>query len=215
MGKKYELAGEKYGRLTAISDGGKRGKNGEVYWVFHCDCGNNHTARARSVIIGTTKSCGCLQKEMAKGKAKHGHLSGYRHSPEYATWRAMLRRCKDIKFSDYYMYGGRGIKVCDRWNDFLLFLEDVGDRPEGMTLDRFPNKDGDYEPGNVRWSTPKEQARNMRANRIIEFDGKKMCVAEWADALGIDQNTIRARLFNGWSGYRALSVPVRAKKLNP
>jgi hypothetical protein len=209
MGSFIDLVGLKFGRLLVVDKTGKE-KDGNIKWLCKCDCGKTSTVRGATLRRGTTNSCGCLQMEVARANVKHGHLVGYRHSPEYTTWRAMLRRCNDEKHVDYRMYGGRGIKVCDHWLEFESFLADVGTRPEGKSLDRIDSNKG-YSPDNVRWSTPKEQARNMKSNRLITLNGETKCVSEWADVTGIPQNTIRTRLFNGWGDVKAITTPVRQK----
>lgn len=99
-------------------------------------------------------------------REKHGHAAGGKTSPEYKSWLNMTQRCRTPSATGYHYYGGRGIKVCDRWSDFTLFLADMGPRPPGTTLDRFPDQAGDYEPGNCRWATAKEQAANRRLPRL-------------------------------------------------
>jgi len=131
-----------------------------------CDCGNEIVTSLNSLRSGNTKSCGCYMKEInSKIHKIHGesHSNGKRnYTPTYQSWRCMRDRCLYSGNIRYQHYGGRGIKICDRWNDFRNFLEDMGDRPEGLTLDRFPNKDGDYTPDNCRWATDSEQMKNRR-----------------------------------------------------
>lgn len=210
MGALVNLSGLKFGRLTVLDRAGQYA-DGAVKWRCLCDCGNESVVKGSSLTGAGTKSCGCLQRESAVAKATHGHLADKRHSPEYTTWRAMLRRCSDPKMKTYENYGGRGISVCPRWRVFENFVADVGLRPDGTRLDRI-DSNGNYEPGNVRWATQKDNCRNTRTNRLITHQGKTMCVAEWAEALSIDQNTIRGRLFKGWSDERALTTPVRPKR---
>lgn len=124
------------------------------YWNCHCDCGRMIRARHDQLLCGKTKSCGCL-------KVKHGHRS-QSPSPTYHSWASMKSRCLNPLATDYNLYGGRGVKVCDRWLDFNLFLEDMGERPEGKTIDRYPDANGNYEPGNCRWATAGEQNSNRR-----------------------------------------------------
>lgn len=209
MGGFVDLTGAKFGRLEVISRGSV-GNDGGVKWKCKCQCGVIKEVRGNSLRTGATHSCGCLQRESARALAKHGHQGGYKQSPEYMTWRAMLRRCSDEAHVDYPIYGGRGITVCEQWKDFANFIADVGTRPSGHTLDR-REKDGNYEPGNVRWATAKDQARNMRSNRMLTLNGVTKCTAEWAEELGISHNTLRARLFLGWSEERTLTEPSRGK----
>jgi len=119
----------------------------------------------------------------------------------------MRDRCNNPQFPAYPFYGGRGITVSKEWNDYTVFLKDMGERPKGLSLDRIDN-DGDYRKDNCKWSTQKEQMRNMRGNHIIEYDGKSMCVAEWAEYLDISLTALRNRLHRKWSIKRALTTPI-------
>lgn len=126
-------------------------------------------------------------------------------SPEYDAWRAMKSRCHDVTHQGYARYGLRGIAVCDRWrNSFKAFLNDMGPRPLGMTLERI-NNDGNYEPGNVRWATQKEQCRNRSNSVNLTFNGATKTVAEWAEELGLKHNVIRSRMRKGWTAAECLS----------
>ena len=122
----------------------------------------------------------------------------------------MHTRCYCKKSPNYKRYGGRGIKVCERWHSFELFTVDMGDRPEGMTLDRIDN-DGDYTPENCRWATLKEQQRNTRTNHYISYEGRTECLVTWAEEYDIKQTTLRLRLKRGWDIGRALNTPVRKR----
>lgn len=143
----------------------------------------------------------------------HGHC-GAKPSATYNTWLDMKKRCIRKWHHDYKWYGGRGIKVCDRWlNDFSAFLADMGEKPAGLTLDRI-NNDGNYEPGNCRWATRAEQAANKRRGggmgpgvKVIEFAGEAMSVGDWDKKLGLKQGGIWHRLNNGWPLERALTTP--------
>ena len=147
---------------------------------------------------------------------RHGHARRDWLSPEYRAWRSMRQRCSNPKRRDWPNYGGRGIRVCDRWNaSFAAFLADIGPCPSaGHTLDRHPNKDGDYAPGNVRWATRTQQNRNKRTNRLIAHDGHTLTLAEWAERTGIGLNTIRKRLKHGWSTADAMTTPPRRRAQN-
>ncbi len=132
---------------------------------------------------------------------KHGHSPRKGQSPTYNSWCGMKHRCTDL---EYQNYGGRGITVCDRWLKFENFFEDMGERPEGMTLDRIDN-DGDYKPGNCRWATRKEQHRNRSDNHLLTFKGETHCMSEWAEVLRVPRDRIRGRIRNGWTVERTLT----------
>lgn len=129
-------------------------------WLCRCDCGSEVVVRAQSLLSGNTKSCGC---QHAQGKVVHGHARAKHHEPEYAIWTAMKNRCGNPSDKAWKNYGGRGIRVCERWrNSYLAFISDVGRRPSPeLSIDRI-NNDGNYEPGNVRWATREQQQANKR-----------------------------------------------------
>lgn len=132
--------------------------------------------------------------------------------PEYRVWAEMRRRCRNSKRKDFVNYGGRGITICARWEDFHAFLSDMGPRPSSTySLDRI-NNDGDYEPGNCRWVTRLEQNNNKRTSRILEFGGRSLNLAGWGRTLGIPAHILSWRIRNGWSVSRALSQPLIKRK---
>lgn len=142
---------------------------------------------------------------------KHGHRGATRTSPTWVSWRALVARCYNTGASDYPRYGGRGITVCDRWrSSFSAFLEDVGERPDGMTLDRL-DSDGNYEPGNVRWATAQQQNRNRRNNRMLTMGGRTQCLADWSEETGIPRDTLGRRLKKGWPVEEALTRPLMSR----
>ncbi|CAM8765722.1 HNH endonuclease [Burkholderia pseudomallei] len=124
----------------------------------------------------------------------------------------MNARCNNPASKHYPRYGGQGVRVCDRWHSFENFLADMGERPPGMTLDRWPNPNGNYEPSNCRWATPKEQQNNRRNTPFYEFEGRRMSVSEWADHLGIPYNVLKNRFARSWAVERALTLPVRPRQ---
>jgi hypothetical protein len=127
-------------------------------------------------------------------------------TPLYIVWASMRRRCEDPKNTRFKDYGGRGIKVCDRWKDFANFYADMGDRPPGTSIERI-NNDLGYFSENCRWATRLEQANNCRSNRVIAFNGQRLTVAEWSRRAGMGPSTIAYRLKLGWSPERAVSEP--------
>ncbi len=122
----------------------------------------------------------------------------------------MIRRCTKTAHHNFEGYGGRGITVCERWRDFVAFLEDMGERPDGLTLDRIDNNAG-YSPENCRWATPKQQARNKRDKRLLTLNGETRSVTEWAEKLGVERDNLWSRLHIGWTVEEALTRPIKAR----
>jgi hypothetical protein len=146
-------AGDRFGRLVAI----KSVFTGRGGWLCQCDCGKRCVVQANNLARGGTISCGCKKNE-----ARHGHASRAKKDPTYETWVNMKQRCTNPGRLEYRYYGGRGIRVCERWStSYETFLADMGPRPPRKTIDRI-NNDGNYEPGNCRWATQSEQVRNQR-----------------------------------------------------
>lgn len=163
-----DLTGKTFGMLTVVSRATPpKGKIG-TWWACRCTCGGLSTNKGGDIASGRVNSCGCLLTAWRKKKgamsAKH-HFSRKRNKT-YTAWCAMRSRCFNPKIKSWKHYGGRGITVCDRWDDFKNFLEDMGEVPSPeLSLDRYPDNNGDYEPGNCRWATAKQQANNKRNNR--------------------------------------------------
>ena len=135
-------------------------------------------------------------------------VHGMSKTSTYKSWEAMIQRCSNASLKSYKNYGGRGISVCDEWTKFEKFYADMGIKPNGCSIDRI-DVNGNYNQLNCRWSTMKQQNRNRRNNRLIEFNGETMCVNEWAESLGINKRTLLNRLTNGWEIKKALTHPVR------
>ena len=178
--------GDKYGILTAIKFHHKN-ENSIKFWLFKCDCGKEKIIYVAGVKNGRTKSCGCL-------RAPHG-MTGTRI---YKSWDAMKGRCFNRNGKDYKNYGGRGITICKEWLTFENFYRDMGERPEGKTLDRIKNNEG-YCKSNCKWSTQKEQMNNTRYNRLLTYNGKTQNMKQWSEELGIKYEIVQARLRSGLS----------------
>ncbi len=169
MGTFINRSGRNYGLLCVLCRDESRGpaSNGRrVFWVCRCSCGNKISVTGHELASGDTKSCGCLKAAAgARMKESHGSAGGKtkRPTPTYYSWQAAKSRCTNMRNWKFPKYGGRGITMCDHWlTSFEAFLADMGPRPAGHTLDRFPNQNGNYEPGNCRWATPREQRLNQR-----------------------------------------------------
>lgn len=186
ISKIKNLKGLRFGRLLVIEmvlSGTKLlyPKNRAV-WKCLCDCGNERIVLGNYLVKGYSKSCGCHTKERSYGQTKN---------PEYKIWRNMQKRCYDTKNEKYKDYGGRGIKVCERWLiSFKNFLFDMGKRPSVKhTIDRI-NNDGNYEIENCRWATTKQQARNKRNNRWIDYNGERKILQDWAEFFNVSQSAL-------------------------
>lgn len=193
MRKILDLVGNTYGRLTVISRLPPVPNSHDSWWLCKCSCGLTTNVRASSLKMNVTKSCGCFRVE---AKLIHGENPGNgRKTKEYRTWDHMIQRCTNTNKPEYKRYWGRGINVCEKWrNDFTAFLADVGRAPSNKhSLDRI-NNDGNYEPGNCRWATAKEQLNNRSNTVWIEHAGKRMTLTEWSRHLGITTGTLKFRL---------------------
>lgn len=180
---KVDFIGRRFGQLTVLEFTGYRnGVRGRYEFRCRCDCGKEVLRAYVSLHTGTSKSCGCL--EIAK-RTTHGQSK----TKLYAVWGAMHDRCKRPSVRNYPNYGGRGIKVCERWSDFAAFRDDMGPRPPGGTLER-NDTDGDYEPGNCRWATNTEQQSNRRDNVRITLLGRTQTATQWCKELGYSNHRL-------------------------
>ena len=185
MGRHREdLRGKTYNRLTAVSPAGKN-------WLWRCECGTEKVLVTAAVKRGNTKSCGCLNSERV---VERSTTHGMYYSREYSTWQGMLERCRN-----HPRYKGRGVTVCERWKKFENFYADMGDKPEGASIDRIDN-DGNYEPGNCRWATIKEQSRNKEWNIWVEYQGREWSLKDLAAWSGVGYQTLYQRHKAGVTG---------------
>jgi hypothetical protein len=191
MGKVKDMSGEKYNHLTVLRF--SEIKNNNSHWICKCNlCGNETEVSRPNLRSGNTKDCGCRKSEKIK-EAVSTHKQS--KTPTWNTWSKMRSRIKmGSKHSSIY---GK-IDIDPRWNDFEVFLKDMGERPNGKTLDRIDNTKG-YLKENCRWATQAEQNRNRTTNVMLTFRGKTMCAADWAKEIGIHRDTIRRRLKRGLS----------------
>lgn len=155
---------QRFGRLVVDSVGKPADpRGGGRFWICRCDCGGTVEVSRSKLLGGSTKSCGCLAREVSARTGRATVTHGMTRTPTYRSWCAMKARCLNVRHPKYRLYGGSGVFICQRWLDsFEDFVADVGERPDGLTLDRFPNPAGNYEPSNVRWATAKEQRNNRR-----------------------------------------------------
>jgi hypothetical protein len=199
---RIDLTGQTFVRWTVLSP--DVFETGAMLWNCRCDCGTLRAVNSRHLRAGRSLSCGCYKLEAQTTHGLHKH-------PMYRTWAGMLSRCRNPKDAWYRRYGGRGIKVCERWHDFANFFADVGERPKGHTLDRIDN-DGDYTPKNIRWATHGQQAETKtQTSKYLTAFGKTRTVVEWAAETGLRVDTIHQRLHRGWSVTKALRTKAQKR----
>jgi hypothetical protein len=199
MAKKDET-GKIYSFLTVIQENGVN-KSGQTKWLCKCECGKETTAEGASLRLGRVKSCGCKSPKFTSEKMKKHGLSRTR---TYSIWAGMKARCNpNAKYTKSHLYSEKGIMVCEKWKKFENFYADMGEAPTNKTLGRLDGNKG-YCLENCRWETYTEQANNTTKNHWIEFNNKKMTIAQWANLLGIKQNTLLTRVRRGWKTEKAL-----------
>lgn len=176
-----DITGHRFGRLVAVKPIGKQ--SGKIVWEFDCDCGNKANYLSFLPRAGHVVSCGCWRRRR----------NGLASSRSYQIWIKMIKRCNQKNDKDYINYGGRGIRVCKRWEVFENFYADMGEAPKGISIDRI-NNNGGYSKENCRWASQKTQHRNKRTNHYISFQGETMTVSDWAEKLNINFSTLWKRL---------------------
>lgn len=197
MGKLVDFTGQRFGRLVVLHQTVRLSQERNAMWLCQCDCGRQ--TRAAGANLGKTKtSCGCLASEngtkmLRTNRLMRKDLHGMSQTSEHGIWSNMKRRCEDPKSPKYPRYGGRGIRVCECWREsFVAFVGDMGLRPSPRhSIDRIDN-DGNYEPGNCRWASAKQQVLNSSIVRMITIDDKTLCIKDWEMFLGVPKGKIAA-----------------------
>ena len=210
-GHNYISLGMVFHRLTVVEFCGTTKGGHSRLWKCVCECGKFKVVRAGCLRSGHTKSCGCIKDEKF---IIRNTTHGLTKAPEYHIWQAMISRCYHKKNIGFKNYGGRGITVCERWRkSFAAFFEDMGPRPSAKhSIDRFPDNDGNYEPGNCRWATIDQQVTNKRTTVLLTFNGETLHMAEWSRKTGLLVPAIRYRLAIGWPIDKVLGLPVQSRK---
>jgi hypothetical protein len=208
-----DRTGHRFGKLVALRSVKRPERPKAVFWVCRCDCGKETIVFVGHLTHGHTTSCGCHHlKRTSESHYKHGHAGATsrkrKASPEYESWCKMRERCYNPKTVGFEYYGGRGIKVCDRWREsFKNFLDDTGPRPPGMSIER-KDTNGNYEPGNCKWATRYEQSNNRRSNVQVEIGGVTKNLSQWCVFLGVRTKSVRSRVSKGWYPIEALLTPI-------
>jgi hypothetical protein len=199
-----DITGNTYGRLTVLSfDGYSDHKRPKPQWLCSCSCGNTISVVGAHLKNGNSSSCGCLRKEVSSEMATR---HGMKFSRAYQIWQGIKRRVNNPNDDHYHRYGGRGITMCDEWlTSFESFISDMGEPPEGMSIDRIDN-DGHYEPDNCRWATSAQQSRNNSRNVWLSANGVTKCLTDWAKELGCSPYTIQKRIRRGWLEADAVTI---------
>lgn len=191
-----DIIGKRFGKLTVLEFDHKD-KNRKKYYLCKCDCGNTKVINRNNLVTGGSKSCGCTNISRLK-QATHKYNKAT-HPKLYNTWAGMKQRCYNKKSSNYYIYGARGIIICDAWKkSFVNFAEWAlsNNYKDGLSIDRI-DVNGNYEPSNCRWATNEQQSNNKRSSIIVEYNGENLTIAELSTVLGISYTTAHSRYKRG------------------
>lgn len=205
-----DITGMRSGYLEAVRYVGRDRSDHYAVWLCRCDCGVEIEVNGRLIRRRTKKSCGLNGHTWLKGK-RRVEVRVEDH-PEYRSWKHMRERCENKNNHKFRDYGGRGIKVCQRWKKFRSFLEDMGPRPSPNHSIERKNVNGDYTPKNCVWATRREQARNQRRSVFVIWEGKKILLVELMEKLGLDRQRVYGRLKMGWSIEDAITIPIKKYK---
>lgn len=202
-----DIRGKKYGKLLVLNL--IPNTIGDSCFDCLCDCGKRVIVKGRNLKNGNTRSCGCIKDNFEPPNKTHG-MSRTRL---FRIWVGMKQRCENKNNPKYSIYGGRGIKVCDEWQEFIPFMEWAycNGYNEKLTIDRI-NPNGNYEPKNCRWSNLKEQANNTRSTVFLTYNGETKSASEWSEITKISSDTITRRKRSGWTDEECLTIPVETKK---
>lgn len=203
--KKLDLTGQRFGKLTPIKVKGAS-KSGSLIWLCRCDCGKETRVASGNLRARSTKSCGCSRHIRPLGCGKKHGLS---NSRVYNIWRGMIARCSKPKTTHYKYYGGKGLKVCDRWSIFQNFIDDMGIPENNQSIDRIDGSKG-YFKENCRWVTSMQQMSNTKKNHFLTFNGETLHISGWARKIGMNKRTLLYRIESGWSIKRALTEPLNS-----
>lgn len=206
MPKRIEVkVGKEYGRLVVIKE--VEQKKNKRRFLCKCACGKIKPYFLIKLTTGRTKSCGCLAKEVLLA---NNTTHGLSYHPLYNVWNSMRQRCSNKNAHAYCRYGGRDITVCLKWQNFKRFYDWAVSNgyQKGLTIERVENS-GNYNSDNCTWIPLEQQARNRRNNKIVEYNGKSMILADWSKEIGINQTVLSKRLLHGWSIEKAFTTPLR------
>lgn len=201
-----DITGLVVGRLTAVSFAGMKPR---AMWLCRCECGNECEIATKYLTSARTVSCGCVRSEKSGSRLRtHGKTL----TPEHKTWKSIRQRCNNENDKAFDNYGGRGIKMCERWkNSFEAFLEDMGTKPSrNHSIERL-NNDGDYDPSNCVWATKKVQNRNTRRTTYVNYRAHTHKLCELCASLGVSDAVVRWRISRGWTVEQAIETPIRKK----
>lgn len=216
MGKFIDITGQKFGRWTVLSRAKNQGTR--TMWEAQCECGKTREVSAIHIRWGRSKSCGCINVEKLT-------VHGLYKSPERGVWSGMQQRCTNPRSPEFHNYGGRGIRICQRWKSFGNFYADIGPRPSSnLSIDRIDNN-GHYScgnceecrangwPANCRWATTAEQFANRRNSCLLTYGGKPQVLAQWETEYNLTHGLLKYRIKAGWTIEQALSLPAEKGRL--
>lgn len=206
--RRIDLTGQRFGLLTVTGHSHTYLK--KAFWLCRCDCGRETIGRGRDLGNGRKKTCGSREcRLILRPKTTR---KKWKPKPERRSWENMIKRCEDEKQHNYQSYGGRGIKVCQRWREsFEAFLDDMGPRPDGFSIER-KDVNGHYEPDNCLWIPHKDQYRNLQRSVYVTLGSERMLLIDLCKKYDLNKSVIYGRLRNGWLIEEAICIPVRERK---